>query len=470
MVMIQSPKKNSQGSGVEAGRATLEAPMQRLVLVENADPKSASRSQLYELFPQILSTDDDQIKQGIEQIRLILGDQDPPLAEVVAIEGALPRLLQLLEHADEETRWSAAMCVMKLACGGSDITEVVLKHDGGIKCLQLLAPDQPESIREVMAWAVANLAGSGLMARDVLLAQNAMGIVIGAITANLNNTLPTLHKLTWAMRNLCRHEPTPPLEAVAPALPVCYYLMQHSDTAVQDAACWAASYISDGPHDHILACQTAGLFPIVLELLRTQRSSVMLPAIRSLGNYAAISADAAQGILEMGVLQLMVPLMQPDVKRSIRKECCWILSNVASGEHAHVQAVLDSGLMPCVIRCMSDPELGVNREAVWVIANIGAAGTPDQLRAAVEHFDCIPGLCTALCIDDEKIRSTALQACEDVLAVGDSLRSAGTGVNPYVERFKEQGLVGILSILVDSPDDTVRSRSSFVVSHYLRID
>jgi hypothetical protein len=105
----------------------------------------------------------------------------------------------------------------------------VLEHDGGGKCLQLLTPEQPESIREALAWAVAKLAQSGRLARDVLLAQNAMGIVIDAVIANPNNSLATLRNLSWAMGNFCRLKPPPPFEAVAAALPVCYQLMQHSD-------------------------------------------------------------------------------------------------------------------------------------------------------------------------------------------------------------------------------------------------
>jgi hypothetical protein len=445
------------GSGVGVGKATLEAPMQGLV--PNADSKSESpRSRLHGFFAQICSADDDHIKQGVVQIRLILGVDDPPLAEVAAIQGAVPRLLQLLEHPDEETRRSAAMCVTNLACGESDVIDVVLKHDGGIKCLQLLAAEQPESIRKQVAWALANLtAGFDRIARDLLLEQNAMGVVIDAITANPNNTFATLTHLTRTLANLCRHKPKPPLETVAAALPVCFDLMQHSDTTVQDLACWAVSYISDGPEERILACHDAGMLPIVLELLRTQRPSVMLPAIRTFGNFAEVSADAAQKISEMGVLQLMAPAMQPHVDLLLRKECCFLLSNMAADQ---VQIVLDSGLMPFVIRCMSDPELEVKKEAVWVVANIGA-GTPEQLRAAVEHFDCIPGLCAALRTRDVKICSPALAACEAVLELGDSLCTRG--VNPYAAHFEEHGVVDILSDLQNSPNDTVRNIASSIM-------
>jgi hypothetical protein len=357
------------------------------------------------------------------------------------------------------------MCVTSLTCGDSEITEVVLKHDGAIKCLQLLAPEQPESIRGLMARAVGNLAKSCRKHRDLLFSQNAMGVVIDAIAANPNNSLPTLRNLTRAMSDLCRHKPAPPLEAVAAALPVCSDLMRHADTDVQDSACWAVSYISDGPQERILACQGAGLIPIVLELLRTQRSSVMLPAVRTFGNYTIGSADATQTVLEMGVLQLMAPLMQPQVEMLIRKECCWMLSNVASGTPAQVQEVLDSGLVPSVIRCMSDPEVEVRKEAVWVVANIAARGTQDQLRATVEqHVDCIPALCKALRTGNVTICLIALEATEAVLALGESL---GThGVNPYVARFQEHDIAEILVDLTDSCNDAVRNYASSVMRLY----
>jgi hypothetical protein len=266
------------------------------------------------------------------------------------------------------------------------------------------------------------------------------------------------------MGNLCRHKPAPPLHAVAVALHVCSALMQHSDTAVQDSACWAVAYISEGPDERILACQNAGLIPIVLQLLRTQRPTVMLPAIRTFGNYAVISNDTAQSILEMGVLQQMAPLMQPHVEPLMRKECCFLLSNVAAGTSAQVQSVLDSDLMPFAIRCMSDSDVEVQKEAVWVVANIGAAGTPDQRRAVIEHFNCIPPLCTALRTRDVEIRRAALEAIEAVLDLGESLCTRG--VNPYAACFEEQGIVDILLDFQDSPDDRVRHRTASVMSHW----
>jgi hypothetical protein len=123
---------------------------------------------------------------------------------------------------------------------------------------------------------------------------------------------------------------------------------------------------------------------------------------------------------------------------------------------------------------MSDPEPAVKKEAVWVVSNIGSGGTPDQRRATVERFDCIPGLCAALRTGVVKICLTALEACGAVLALGDSLCSADpTGTcdaNPYVSRFEEHDIVDILIDLMDSRDDTVHFRASTMMDLYFDTD
>jgi hypothetical protein len=270
------------------------------------------------------------------------------------------------------------------------------------------------------------------------------------------------------MGNLCRHKPPPPLIAVQAILPACYHLLQHPDTSVQDAACWAVSYVSDGAAERINACQDAGLIPIVFELLRTQRSTVMLPAIRVFGNYAVTSSDMTQRVVEMGVLPLFQPLMQPHVERLIRKECCWTLSNVAAGRVDQVQIVLDSGLMPLVVRCMSDPELEVRKEAAWVCANIAAAGTQQQTKYMTETFDVLPPLTELLRTHDAKICSVTLEALEAILHVGKAIANLrdSNGINPYARVVEELDGVALLSDLETHTNGVVAHRARNVMMDF----
>uniref|UniRef100_A0A2P2M0N0 Importin subunit alpha n=1 Tax=Rhizophora mucronata TaxID=61149 RepID=A0A2P2M0N0_RHIMU len=101
-----------------------------------------------------------------------------------------------------------------------------------------------------------------------------------------------LRNATWTLSNFCRGKPPTPFDQVKPALPILRGLIHLNDEEVLADACWALSYLSDGTNDKIQAVIEAGVCQRLVELLLHPSPTVLIPALRSVGNI--VTGDDAQ--------------------------------------------------------------------------------------------------------------------------------------------------------------------------------
>ena len=76
------------------------------------------------------------------------------------------------------------------------------------------------------------------------------------LAAENNATRSMVRNATWTLSNFCRGKPAPHFELTKAALPTLRYLISQPTTADADDeimtdACWALSYLSDGPNERI---------------------------------------------------------------------------------------------------------------------------------------------------------------------------------------------------------------------------
>ncbi|KAF3574087.1 hypothetical protein F2Q69_00060527 [Brassica cretica] len=83
--------------------------------------------------------------------------------------------------------------------------------------------------------------------------------------------------------------PLKDIEEVKPALPVLRQLIYLNDEEVLTDACWALSYLSDGPNDKIQAVIQAG---ILIPQQCHPSPTVLIPALRTVGNI--VTGDDSQ--------------------------------------------------------------------------------------------------------------------------------------------------------------------------------
>ncbi len=149
---------------------------------------------------------------------------------------------------------------------------------------------------------------------------------------------------------------------------------------------------------------------------RHQSPSVLVPALRTVGNIVTGDDMQTQIIINCGALPCLLNLLQTTHKKSIKKEACWTLSNITAGTKDQIQAVFDAGIIPPLVHLLATAEFDIKKESAWAISNATSGGTREQIKYLVSA-GCIRPLCDLLTCTDTRIVSIALEGLENILKV-----------------------------------------------------
>jgi|Transcript_24490 HEAT repeat protein len=460
-------RKQVREEALEKKRMTSDAPnvnANGMAMLGEGD----TENQIIALASRVNSQNADEQFQAVQQLRKCLSvENSPPIQEVIQT-GVVPRLVEMLKDISKpELQFEAEWVLTNIASGNADQTRVVVEAGALPLFIQLLQSPNPD-VQEQAVWALGNIAGDSANLRDLVLFTGGLLPIMGLLQSNVDKP-SMMRNATWTLSNLCRGKPPPPFEVVSPALNVLAGLLNQADEEVLTDACWAFSYLSDGPNERISGVIQAGVVPRLVQLLQHNSSLVQTPALRAVGNIVTGDDEQTQTVLRNNVTAVLLPLLSHE-KKNIKKEACWTISNITAGNKEQIQEVINAGLIPAVIELLRTGDFDIKKEAAWVISNATAGGTPQQIEYLVT-CDCLRPVIDLLSTSDVKIVTVALEALEHILQCGKNGQiEAGLAENPIVRLIEEADGITKIEALQEDPTEEIYAKAMRILETFFPLD
>lgn len=441
----------------------------------------------------------------VELRQVLSSTMQPPIQQVIDLGGLAP-LVQLLGDSSSAVQLEAAWVLTNMA-SGSSLQTVALAEAGAVQglfeALQTPTVRQRADFCNQVLWALGNIAGDCVGLRDRLLAAGVVGVLgqlfeqMPGFPWNVHERTEVLRTFTWLMSCLCAGHPAPPLEEVNCAFDYFAQVVTGTqDPQMLSEAFWGLCYLLEGGGEvqemgnssasrgaRLLAAgfgdeeapRPPAVHPVVAQVVCSLgniacRSPETTPALRLIGGFVSSSnPDFTDIVIAAGALKALRNLVAATrLPLQIRKDACWVLSNIAAGTSTQAQALLkEAGVWDTLCRSLEHGSAQeVRHECAWAIANMAKQGA--AILSRIDSNEVLRLAVAALRSDpDPALQRAMLDAAEAAIHYNAERTGSVSCLLAFAERI---GFVDELEDLQHSECEKVYRKAVRVLQTWFELE
>lgn len=469
--------------------------LKKRVVPEVKGPSAYSISEMAE---KISSSNVKDIIEGAAEFRRLLSAEKTPPIDSVVMSGLIPLFVKLANPENPmystiakenaaKLMHESAWVITNIASGNTSQTKPVVQA-GGVKSLTLLLQVNDEELQDQAVWALGNIAGDCEETRDAVIKEGAAAIIIAMIQRFLDQPRVNMHLLknaVWALSNMNRgRNPPPSIRHMELSLGALVRLVRVEEADVMADAYWALSYICDAGEacvDMVIGTGVVeeGVKRLTMYLdtphgtheFQAIRNLTISPIVRMLGNIITYEDKHTTYVLNLGLLPILRSLIsfKLEAKRAIRlkKEICWVLSNVTAGTPEQIDLAIENGFLEILVAALKNSDQLTKIEACWALCH-ASMHVKTHLHQAREVWKAgaIPAFARFLptAKNDSKIVAVILECLYHLLECG-KIESFG-GDNAVELEIEESGLIDYIEELQGASNYSVSANASKIIRDF----